>query len=201
MKTHVDAGMVGGLLINPDGTEQRGGRRAVPTPGRSLAQALGFGALAHRYPGLFSDFMLHQQPLPDQSIEVEAISGACMLVHHEALEEVGPLDEGYFMHCEDLDWCMRFRRKGWKILFVPDAKVMHYKGTCSKGRPIFVEWHKHKGMIRFYRKFFRDHYPLPLFWLVVVGVWVRFGILAGYYSLRRVTRGLGVACAMRTKWL
>ena len=77
-----------------------------------------------------------------------------MLVTREAMQEVGEWDEGYFLHCEDLDWCMRFRQKGWKILFVPSSRIEHALGVCSKSRPIFVEWHKHKGMMRFYRKFF-----------------------------------------------
>ncbi|MGB5405647.1 MAG: glycosyltransferase family 2 protein [Thiogranum sp.] len=180
------AGMVGGLLLNPDGTEQAGGRRTVPTPWRTLVRVFKLSGLEKRYPQLFSDFNLHQQPLPDRPIEVEAISGACMLVRREALEDVGELDEGYFLHCEDLDWCMRFRQKGWKILFVPDARVTHYLGTCGRSRPVFVEWNKHKGMMRFYRKFFRHQYPGILMWLVSIGVWLRFGLLAMYYTARRI---------------
>lgn len=178
-----DVGMVGGLLTDPDGTEQVGGRRAVPTPWRSFVRAFGLSALGNRYPRLFSDFELHKQPLPDHPIEVEAISGACMLARRDALEDVGLLDEGYFMHCEDLDWCMRFRQKGWKILFVPDARMIHHKGHCSRSRPIFVEWNKHKGMIRFYRKFFRHQYPGLLMVLVAVAVWLRFVAIAAYHLL------------------
>lgn len=192
IEANPQTGMAGGLLLDPDGAEQGGDRRAAPTPGRSLVRAFGLSHLAHRWPRLFFDFHLHKQPLPDGPIEVEAISGACMLVRREALEEVGPLDEGYFMHCEDLDWCMRFRQQGWKILFVPDAKIVHHKGTCSRSRPIFVEWHKHKGMVRYYRKFFRHQYLGILMWLVTVGVWLRFTAVAGYYSLQHMARRLGV---------
>ncbi len=169
------AGMVGGLLLNPDGTEQAGGRRLTPTPGRTLVRSFGLQRWAKRWPQLLVDFNLHQQPLPNAPLSVEAISGACMLVKPEALTQVGLWDEDYFLHCEDLDWCMRFRRAGWDILFVPDAPFSHAQGTCSKSRPLFVEWHKHKGMSRFYRKFFRQDYPLPLLWLVLAAIWVRFG--------------------------
>jgi GT2 family glycosyltransferase len=179
-------GMVGGLLVNEDGTEQGGGRRAVPTPWRSFVRAFGLQRFANCWPKLFYDFHLHKQPLPDSPIEVEAISGACMLVKRDVMEDVGLWDEGYFLHCEDLDWCMRFRQKGWKILFVPDARISHALGACSQSRRVFVEWHKHKGMLRFYRKFFRHQYPGVLMGLVVAGVWLRFGLAVVYLTARRV---------------
>ena len=185
-------GIVGGLLVNEDGTEQGGGRRAVPTPWRSIVRAFGLQRFANRWPKLFYDFHLHKQPLPDGPIEVEAISGACMLVKRDVMEDVGLWDEGYFLHCEDLDWCMRLRQKGWKILFVPDARISHALGACSQSRRVFVEWHKHKGMLRFYRKFFRHQYPGVLMGLVVAGVWLRFGLAAVYLTARRVFAKGGV---------
>ncbi|MGZ0080389.1 glycosyltransferase family 2 protein [Methylomonas sp. YC3] len=178
-------GMVGGFLINPDGTEQAGGRRAIPTPWRSFVRAFGLSRLDNRWPRLFFDFHLHKQPLPEKPIEVEAISGACMLVKRQAIEDVGEWDDGYFLHCEDLDWCMRFRQKGWKIKFVPTAKIAHVHGACGRSRPLFVEWHKHKGMLRFYRKFFRHQYPGGLMTLVALGVWFRFLLVAGYLTFTR----------------
>ena len=190
IKSLPQAGMAGPLILNPDGTEQEGGRRAVPTPWRSFVRAFGLSRLRERYPRLFSDFLLHHQPLPACPVEVEAISGSCMLVKHDALLDVGPLDEGYFMHCEDLDWCMRFRQRGWKIMFVPEADVVHYQGTCSKAKLIFVEWHKHKGMLRFYGKFFRYQYPGVLFWIVGAGVWLRFTMVAIYYGIQKIKQKL-----------
>jgi GT2 family glycosyltransferase len=182
------AGMVGGLLLNQDGTEQAGGRRAVPTPWRSFVRAFGLYRFSTYWPRLFFDFHLHKQPLPNGPLEVDSISGALMLERCEAMKNVGSWDEVYFLHCEDLDWCMRFRQKGWKILFVPDAPVVHHKGACSQTRPVFVEWHKHKGMMRFYHKFFRRQYPGIVMWLVALGIWLRFGAVAVYYAARRAGR-------------
>jgi len=187
-----DVGMVGGLLLNPDGTEQAGGRRAVPTPWRSFVRAFGLSRFADRWPRLFFDFHLHKQPLPTCSIAVEAISGACMLVRRAAMQSVGHWDEGYFLHCEDLDFSMTLRGKGWKIMFVPDARIVHDKGGCSRSRPIFVEWHKHRGMMRFYRKFFQHQYPGPLMWLVVLGIWLRFSAVASHHSALLTLRYLGI---------
>jgi len=185
-------GMAGGFLTNSDGTEQAGGRRAIPTPWRSFVRAFGLTRFSGRWPHLFFDFHLNKQPLPDHNIEVEAISGACTMVKREAMLEVGEWDEGYFLHCEDLDWCMRFRQRRWKILFVPSARITHALGVCGTGRPVFVEWHKHKGMMRFYRKFFRHQYPGVLMGLVAVGVWLRFSLVAAYHTAKRVSRALGI---------
>ena len=190
MNDTTQAGMAGPLLLNPDGIEQAGGRRAVPTPWRSFVRAFGLYKLSNRYPKLFSDFLLHKEPLPDMPIEVEAISGSCMLVRRQAINDVGMMDEGYFLHCEDLDWCMRLRQHGWKIMFVPGASAVHYQGTCSNARPVFVEWYKHKGMIRFYGKFFHHQYPGILFWLVKAGVWLRFFMMAIYCSAQKLRQRL-----------
>jgi hypothetical protein len=83
-----------------------------------------------------------------------------------------------------------FRQQGWKILFVPDARAIHYQGACSKARPIFVAWHKHRGMIRFYRKFFGSAYSPLLMALVICGVWLRFTLTVLHHSLRWVRQSL-----------
>lgn len=184
LKADASAGMAGGLLVNLDGSEQGGGRRAVPTPWRSFVRAFGLYRFSNRWPRLFFDFYLHRQPLPKTPMEVEAVSGALMLAKREVIGDVGLMDEGYFLHCEDLDWCMRFRQKNYRILFVPDALVYHYLGFCSRYVPWFVEWHKHRGMLRFYHKFFRHQYPGILMWMVTFGVWLRFCAVCVYYSIR-----------------
>jgi len=188
LKSDPHIGMVGGQITNPDGTEQGGARRDIPTPWRAFVRATGLYRLEKFWPTVFPDFHLHKKPLPDKPIEVEATSGAMMLVRREALEAVGGWDEGYFLHCEDLDLCMQLRQKGWKIVFVPDAKALHYQGTCSKARPFFVAWHKHRGMMRSYRKFFDKQYSVFLMGLVTCGVWLRFMLTVVYHAARHVHR-------------
>lgn len=179
-------GMVGGLLTDPAGREQGGARRSVPTPWRSFVRCFGLGRLAWLAPRLFSDFYLHREPLPAGAVDVEAVSGALTLVSRAAFTDAGPWDEGFFLHCEDLDLCHRFREAGWRILFEPRAAAVHYRGRCGRSRPLAVEWHKHRGMIRFYRKHFRAAYPPGVFGLVVAGVWVRFAVIAVPYVVRRL---------------
>jgi GT2 family glycosyltransferase len=100
-------GMAGPLLLNADGSEQAGGGANCPCRRLSLRGPLGrpccIGSSLTDSPISF----LHNNPLPQRPVEVEAISGACMMVRQEMITDIGPLDEGYFLHCEDLDWCMR----------------------------------------------------------------------------------------------
>lgn len=188
LESNPTIGMAGGYLINPDGSEQGGGRRAIPSPWRAFVRGFGLYRLQKFWPRLFFDFHLNTQPLPLKPIEVEAISGALMLVRRDAISAMGGWDEDYFLHCEDLDLCMRFRQNDWKILFVPNAPVTHYQGTCSHARPYFVAWHKHRGMMRFYQKFFHDHYPAYVTPLIIGGVWLRFGISVLFYGVRDIYR-------------
>jgi len=186
LENRPDVGMAGCLLRNTDGSEQAGCRRRVPTPARSLVRVL---YLDRPFPFLREKGMLlYKEALPDAPQAVEAISGAFMLVKREALEDVGLMDENYFLHCEDLDWCMRFRMKDWKVLFVPDVEVTHIKGACGVNRPVCVEWHKHKGMVRFYCKFFRHQYPFLLMVLIIFSVWGRFFAIASFASIRKLAR-------------
>ena len=173
-------GMAGGLLLDPDGTEQPGSRRDVPTPGNLFARFLGRGRSGR------GDYSRHGDPLPPEPVDMPVISGALMMVRRAALEQLGGWDEGYFLHVEDIDLCERFRRAGYRILFVPGARVVHVKGASSRGRPVFVEWHKHRGMLRFFRKFMAAHYPGPVMALATLAVWARFSALATVLTARRL---------------
>lgn len=174
MDSRPDVGMAGCIVRNPDGSEQVASRRAIPDPWIALKRILRLDRLLPNRGG--RRLNLHNEPLPAEPVEVEAISGSFMLVSRPALVAVGPLDEGYFLHCEDLDWFVRFRQAGWTIALVPDVSVIHHKGACSRRSPLLVERHKHRGMERFYRKFQARGYPTLFNGLVI------FGIRAHYWS-------------------
>jgi len=116
---------------------------------------------------------------------VEAISGACMLIRRSALAAVGYLDEGYQMHCEDLDLMFRLTEEGWHCLYVPRASCVHQQGTSSRSRPNWVHYQKHRGMVRFFKKFQAQSTSLPVRLLVYAGIWLRFVILWPLALIRR----------------
>jgi len=173
MRENQSAGMCGVLVCDPDGTPQQSSRRAEPVPLKAFVQAFG---LKRFFPQFAVD--LSQTPLPIQPIEIEGISGAFMFLRREALIEIGGLDEGYFLHCEDLDWFKRCRLSDWKLWFLPHVRVSHLKGACSSSQPLKVELYKHRGMVRYYKKFFSQTYPNPLLYLVIFAVWMRFSFIA-----------------------
>lgn len=179
MQSDASIGIGGCLLLNEDGTEQAGCRRYIPTPSRSLVHVLHLEKIPYlRSKRLFKTFVMRGTPMPEGPEDVEALSGALMMVRMEGVRAIGPLDERYFMHCEDLDWCVRFRRSGWRVVFVPTASAVHTKGCSSRSRPVRVEYYKHAGMVRFFQLHFRDRYSLPISALVVGAVWGRFFLKA-----------------------
>jgi N-acetylglucosaminyl-diphospho-decaprenol L-rhamnosyltransferase len=105
---------------------------------------------------------------------VEATSGALMLLPRELFEALGGFDEGYRLHCEDLDLCRRVAEAGWRIAVDPGLDVVHLKGGSSRRRPVWVEWQKHRGMTRYLRKFERRGAGRALYPLLWLAVWLRF---------------------------
>jgi GT2 family glycosyltransferase len=188
MGTTPAAGMIGGIVRDPDGREQIASRRVIPDPWIGLVQVL---RLDRWLPQTTTHLRLNliDQPPPTQPQQVTAISGAAMLVRRAALDDVGLLDDGYFLHCEDLDWFVRFSRANWKIYLIPAAIFIHHKGHCSSANPVRVEWHKHRGMARFFRKFQQTQYPLPFNLFVLFGIWSHFILTASFIGLRRLLRG------------
>jgi GT2 family glycosyltransferase len=166
-------GMAGPLLVNPDGSEQRGCRRDIPTPWQIFCVALLFHKLMPNHPR-FDSFNHDERPLPKDYSVVQAISGACMLVTRDAMDKVGALDQQFFLHFEDLDWCLRFDEAGYKIVFTPHAVVEHTRGVCGRSQPVRVEYHKHKSLITFLRKHFTKFYPSSFMAVVYVVVAMRF---------------------------
>lgn len=180
LESRPDAGLVGGLVVDPCGREQEGARRDLPTRRQAIARWLGLRGARWR----FSHAGLS---LPESEIEVQAVSGAFMAVRRKCLESVGGLDERFRLHFEDLDWCARFRRAGHRVLFVPQAKAIHAKGTSSAARPLATCFHKHRSMVLFDRLHAVSPWERRTRWLFAGGVWVGCGLSIAIEAMRAVT--------------
>ncbi|MBU1378869.1 MAG: glycosyltransferase family 2 protein [Alphaproteobacteria bacterium] len=140
--------IVGGRVLNSDGTEQRGARRGEITP---MSAVLSMSGLAKGRS--LSRYEVHWEgdALPDHAVATPTISGACFCMRREDFDRVGGFDEGYFLHVEDVDLCWRVRQAGGEVLFHPRAEVVHIGGT-SQTSPLKVEFHKGVGLARYFRK-------------------------------------------------
>lgn len=122
---------------------------------------------------------------PSRGVQpVDAVSGALMLLPRALFERIGGFDEGYRLHAEDLDLCRRVREAGAVVAVVNDVRVVHVRGVSSRARPWFVEWHKHRGLARYFRKFEARQRSAPARGLIVVMIWLRFPFAALGASLR-----------------
>lgn len=90
----------------------------------------------------------------DSPVEIENISGACMMLRKEAMDQVGLLDEGFFMYFEDMDYCVRLQDAGWKMYYLPQGEIVHLGGGSSGGRMRNYSVHSYRALFHFYRKHF-----------------------------------------------
>jgi len=102
---------------------------------------------------------------------VPALSGALLLMPRALFDRIGGWDAGYRLHAEDLDLCRRAREAGAVIAIANDLQVTHVRGVSSRSRPFFVEWHKHRGLWRYFRKFEAAQRAWPVRCAVWGAIW------------------------------
>ena len=167
--------LMGAKLVGPDGAEQQGSRRRVLTPWTAFVEATRLYKLAPNHP-YFRRFNLHTEECPEDVIDVPTLSGAVMLTPREDYQAIGGMDERYFLHVEDVDFCLRFSKAGGTVWFNPHVEVLHYKSS-SRANPVKIEARKTAGIIRYFHTHFADAYPKPFLWLVGGALWGLFGVL------------------------
>ena len=174
MRDHPDCAVAGAKLLNRDGSLQFSCRR-FPRMMAGFFRKVPLGRLLpeNRYNReyLMSDWDHNQVR------EVDWVSGAAACLRREAIKDVGPLDEGYYMYCEDVDWCWRARQRGWKVYYVPEAVITHYIGRSSDQRPLAMVLRFHDSMIRFYWKHYAVQYRWPLRWIPPLGILARCSVV------------------------
>jgi len=172
METDVNIGLLGCKILNDDGSLQLACRRSFPTPWVAFTKLLGLANLFPKSKWFGRYNLTHLDP--DLAYEVEAISGSCMFIRRTALEQVGLLDEAFFMYGEDLDWCYRFGKSSWKVYYTPATSIVHYKGESSKVAAWDTMTHFYKAMDIFARKHFRGSRRFPLHWILRGGIVLRY---------------------------
>ncbi|HVC35593.1 MAG TPA: glycosyltransferase family 2 protein [Chloroflexota bacterium] len=190
MDEHPTAGACGGRLLNPDLTFQHSCFH-FPTLPMSLVDFFPFNHrivnshLNGRYPRRwYNDPFQIDHPL-----------GACLMVRQETIQQVGMMDEGFFMYCEEVDWCYRIKQAGWEIWYTPDAEVIHHgaSSTSQYAGPMLVELHRSRD------RFFRKHYG-PLFAETARAI-LRLGMAAAARRVRRAATAGQIDQATREQQL
>jgi GT2 family glycosyltransferase len=176
-----NTGLMGASIVDASGAAEPASRRRDPLLRRALSTFSGLARLESRWPVLAGvDVPARTDLAPPE--DVEAVSGALMLVPRAVFDQVGGFDEGYFLHCEDLDLCRRVRDAGLRVVCADAVRVTHVKGTSSRARPWFVARHKHRGMWRWFVKFdpaARNPLTRTLVWC---GLWAHYALLAPRYA-------------------
>jgi GT2 family glycosyltransferase len=159
MEAHPDVGICGCRVLNADRTLQLACRRSIPTPKVAFYRLSGLSRL---FPGnrTLAKYNLTYED-PEKTHEVDAVSGAFLMIRRQTIEDIGPLDERFFMYGEELDWCLRAKQAGWSVVYYPEAEIIHYKGESTKYNSRKAAFEFHRAMYLFHRKHFaRNCSPL-----------------------------------------
>lgn len=176
-------GVLGARIVGVDGAYEPASRRRDPLLRRALMTMTGLSRFAARLPALAGANLPEHAGAPAFE-DVDAVSGALMLLPRAVFSRIGGFDEGYFLHCEDLDLCRRVRDAGARVVCANSLNVVHVKGTSGRSRPFLVALSKHRGMWRWFRKFDpAASNPLTRA-LVWCGLWAHFVLLSPRYAWR-----------------
>jgi GT2 family glycosyltransferase len=185
------AAFVGPKVVNPDGSLQYSCRRfpnllAALLRNTPLARFAKDSAAVRDY--LMTDWR-HDEPR-----DVDWLSGCCLLVRREAAEQIGLLDETFFMYCEDMDWCYRAKDAGWTSVYYPGAHVVHEIGKSSDKLPRRMIAYHHLSMYKFYRKNYDGRAPWP------VRLPARLAVAAGLAARAAATILATHLMRLRARW-
>lgn len=192
MEEHPTAGIAGPRLVREDGSLDRACRRSFPTPEVAFYRLSGLSRLfphSQRF-GRYNVTYLS----PDVTAEVDSVVGAFMLIRAEVLNQVGLLDERYFMYAEDLDLAYRAKAEGWQVWYNAGVTVLHYKGQSSRQRSAFANAKFYETMRLFHAKHFERETFFLVNWLIYGAIY----LLGGWALLRdrlRPAAQRGVASA------
>ncbi len=172
LRGNPDVGVVGPRLLLMDGSLDKACRRSFPTPAVSFYRLTKLHTLFPKS-RRFNRYNMEYLDEREQT-DVDAVVGACMLVRGEAVQQIGLLDEQFFMYGEDLDWCLRIKGADWRVVYYPDAIVHHIKRAASSKSPK-AQYEFQRAMWLFYKKHYQQSTVWPLDLLVKIGLALRGG--------------------------
>lgn len=182
---HPNVGILGPQTVYPDGSHQLT-CRSFPSYQTALFNR--HSLLTKWFPrNPFSQRYLRLNLNTSGVQPVDWLAGACLLHRREVSDQLGGLDERFFMYCEDVDFCFRARKQGWEILFHPAARVLHRTAASSSQFPYRMLIEHHRSIWRYYTKHFRRSFLGDL--LIRIGILARCGFLLLGEFLRRFTYG------------
>ena len=187
LETHPEVGIVGPKVLNRDGTLQKQCRRSEARPWDAFCYFSGLSRLFPRDKRFAGYLMTYLDE--DLTHEAEAVSGSCMLIRREVIEQIGYQDEVFFAYQEDTDYCRRARLAGWKVYYDPSAQIIHFAGQGGSGVKPFrsiVEWHR--SYYLYYRKHFANDYPILFNAVYYFGMLLKLGLslFVNLFSKRKV---------------
>jgi len=171
MEKTPDAGAATCKILNPNGSFSLDSRHSIPTPLTAIWKILGLSRLFPKSK-IFGRYNLTYLDQND-TYPVDAISGSFMMIRRRTFEQVGYLDEDFFMYCEDVDYCYRILKEGWKIYYVPVSNIIHYKGESTKKYNFDYVFNFNKSLYLFYKKHFQQKYITLFRWIILLGVFMR----------------------------
>jgi GT2 family glycosyltransferase len=163
MESHAEVGVAGVQLLNGDGSKQNSIANFPSLTTELLNKSLLRRLFPKKFPGKEKNY-----PEP---IEVDSMIGACMMVRRDVFDQVGLLDEEYFLFLEETDWCYRIKRAGWRIYYVPQAEVYHFQGKSA-------EKEKKRARVEYFRSryhFFKKNKGKLQWFILLVGLLIRLG--------------------------
>ncbi|MEJ2052838.1 MAG: glycosyltransferase [Calditrichaceae bacterium] len=162
-------------IINPDGSFSVDCRHSIPTPMTALWKIIGFNKLFpnSKIFGRYNLTFLDENKIS----EVEAISGSFMMLKRDIIDQIGELDEDFFMYCEDIDYCHRINEAGGKIYYVPTSQIIHYKGESTKKNNLDYVVTFNRSLYQFYKKHYQQKYLYPLKWIILLGTIFRGAVI------------------------
>ena len=173
MDAHPDCGGLGVKMLDGQGRFLPESKRALPTPAVAFYKMFGLASLFPRS-RTFGRYHLGFLD-PGQTHEIEVLSGAFMLLRKAALDQIGLLDEDYFMYGEDIDLSHRLRLGGWKNYYFPGTRIIHYKGESTKRTSVNYVFVFYRAMVIFARKHFAPERAGLFSALINAAIWLRAG--------------------------